>query len=573
MWDRIKQFLAPPIFDGEEDKTRTARYLNTLLWLVIVSSLGIIAPLLPFFDTPWLPFAILLSFLFVFGGLVALMHSGRVQAASWLYAMVNWLIGAVLMVLSGGLSSSAIGLLFTSMLIAGLLLGNRGVVRVATLSVIYIAVIAVVQGLGLLPEAIILFPVSIRPKIIAQQFALIEVCIVLSAVLFYFTYSSLVEFLGLARRSAAEAEAQKVQVQALFDTQIAESARRKAYLGATTAIAREVASAEHDPGALLNQLAGVINNQFGFYHTGIYVIDEQDETVSLQAASGHGAERMVAQGYRIRMGEGIIGEVSQSGLSRLAQDVDLDTFFMPQDELPDTRSKLVLPLRVHEETIGVLDVQSRQADAFSGEGVTVLQTLADQIAVAITNFRLFSQLERSLEIERRVSGELTQEAWQKILSSQAILGFLGDAQGIVPVDDVWEPQMRQAALTGQVVSGVDEESSHLLAIPIRVRDDVVGVIDGSKPDGTAWTADEIQLLETLTEQLGVALDSARLYQDTQRRAAREGVIREISDEMQRATDMDSLLRITAEALNQALRSSRVYVHMGEPGAQSSDQKS
>jgi signal transduction protein with GAF and PtsI domain len=108
-----------------------------------------------------------------------------------------------------------------------------------------------------------------------------------------------------------------------------------------------------------------------------------------------------------------------------------------------------------------------------------------------------------------------------------------------------------------------------MAVPILVRGQVVGVLNFSKSqDATGpsadmnWTHEEVSLLEALAEQMGQALESARLYRQTQLRAAREGMIREISDQMQRATDLSALMRVTTEALNKALGGSRVYVRWG-----------
>jgi GAF domain-containing protein len=128
--------------------------------------------------------------------------------------------------------------------------------------------------------------------------------------------------------------------------------------------------------------------------------------------------------------------------------------------------------------------------------------------------------------------------------------------------------MHAARRTRQSVRGYTD-GMPTLAVPILVRDQVVGVLNFSKSqDATGlspdinWTREEVTLLESLAEQMGQALESARLYRQTQLRAAREGVIREISDQMQRAPDLSALVRVTTEALNRTLGGSRVYVHWG-----------
>jgi GAF domain-containing protein len=120
--------------------------------------------------------------------------------------------------------------------------------------------------------------------------------------------------------------------------------------------------------------------------------------------------------------------------------------------------------------------------------------------------------------------------------------------------------MEQAARTGEATPGDGDGS--VLAIPIKVRGNVIGVIDAHKPsDAGKWTAEEAALMGALVEQLGTALESARLYQDTQRRAARESFLREISDQLQRTSDTQTLVRIAAEELTRVLHSSRTRVRL------------
>jgi GAF domain-containing protein len=101
-----------------------------------------------------------------------------------------------------------------------------------------------------------------------------------------------------------------------------------------------------------------------------------------------------------------------------------------------------------------------------------------------------------------------------------------------------------------------------LGIPIVVRGRAIGVIDAKKPDGAAWTADEVELMTNLAEQLNVALDSARLYQETQRRESEQRLIGEVTAEMRRTLDVDSMLQAAIREIGDALNLARVEVRMG-----------
>ena len=190
-----------------------------------------------------------------------------------------------------------------------------------------------------------------------------------------------------------------------------------------------------------------------------------------------------------------------------------------------------------------------------------MQTMADQVAVAIDNARLFTQSEQALESERRAYGELSRQAWLELTQTRPDLGFVSDQRGTVPVGDLWEPEMEQAIRTGKITPGDGDKS--VLAIPIQVRGQVIGVVDGHKPDGSGgWTPEEIQLLETLTDQLNVALDGARLYQDTQRRAARERLVGEVTARMRETLDMERVLKTAVDEIAGALGLAALDLQLG-----------
>ncbi len=337
-------------------------------------------------------------------------------------------------------------------------------------------------------------------------------------------------------------------------------ARRARYLEATAEVARDVTS-QQDVQILLSRVVRLISERFGFYHAGIFLKDSSGESVVLQAASSEGGRKMLERGHSLSIGEeGIVGYVTAQGEPRVALDVGEDAVFFDNPDLPETRSEIALPLRARGEIIGALDVQSRAPEAFGEEDVEVLQTLADQVAVAINNARLFEQVEKRLEVERRAYGQLTREAWLEFIRSRQTLGFLSRAETTVRTQGVQRPEVQTALQTGEITS--DPEGKRL-AIPIKVRDQVIGVVDGGKwDDDHTWTAEEIELLETLIERLGASLESARLYEETQQRAARERIAGEISTRMRETLDVSNVLQTAVREMREALGLEEVEVRMG-----------
>ena len=319
--------------------------------------------------------------------------------------------------------------------------------------------------------------------------------------------------------------------------------KRSAELQTAAQIAGE-AAAIHDVERLLGEAVRLISERFEFYHAGIFLLDEPSQYAILRAASSEGGQRMLARRHRLRVGEeGIVGYVTGRGEPRIALDVGADAVFFDNPDLPRTRSEMALPLQSRGEIIGALDVQSTESGAFTDEDVEVLQTLADQVAVAISNARLFEQAQSALEAERRAYGEFSRQAWLRLLSSRRQVEARYDPQGVIPKGGQWREDMRRAARDAEPVRGSTDpdeagtgESSDTLVVPIKVRGHVIGVLDayrlaGSGPGSESWTSEEIDLMESLCQQLGVALESARLYQDSQRQAAQERMIGDVAGEM------------------------------------------
>ncbi|MGC9395562.1 MAG: GAF domain-containing protein [Anaerolineae bacterium] len=538
MWNKIKQFLAAPVFADDEEKTRVAALLNPLLIsLFVVDILGALATIFVFAQKLGSGIAVVLIFVIAVVAKV-LMQLGYVRASGLVFIIGTWLPVSAIYQLSGQRSFSGVALVSLTV-IAGLILGRRAAVVVAVLSSLTSLVIYIAAELGYpLPN---LFP---APQ--SANWVMFTIGLAMAVAPLNLALRSLNTALNRAQRYATESEQQRAHIETLAEERAQDLNRRTGYLGATTEIAAEIA-VQRDPEVLLQRVTEVISRQFGFYHTGVFLLDDNRQWAVLRAASSEGGQRLLQRQHRLRVGaEGIVGAVAAHGQYRIAQDVGADVVFFANPDLPETRSEMALPLRVRREIIGVLDVQSTAPNAFTDEDVSMLQALADQVSVAVSNARLLQQVEESIDAERRAYGQMARETWHALLRARPDLAFASNEDGVTSFTD-WEPQMKMAAQTGRAAGEGDT-----LAIPIRVRDQVIGVIDGRKPDGTAWSDEEISLLQTLTEQLSTALEGAQLYEDTQRRAAREQLAREITAEMRRSLDVTTVLQTALHQLQTSL---------------------
>jgi GAF domain-containing protein len=386
-----------------------------------------------------------------------------------------------------------------------------------------------------------------------------------------YLFQRLLAALTQSRELATELEEHRAGLDEQIKERMADLARRTRYLEATGKVAQD-ASSILDTQELLSHITTVISQQFSFYHTGIFLVDPSGEWAVLQAASSQGGQCMLARGHRLKVGqEGIVGYVTSQGEPHIALDTGTDAVHFDNPDLPETRSEMALPLRARGEIIGALDVQSTEPQAFSLEDAAVLQTLADQIAMAISNARLFEQAQQSLEAERRAYGEMSRRSWQEMLRAQSNLGFVSNQRGIYPLSNGWQSEMQMALRTGRPT--LDEDGATRLAVPVKVRGQIIGAVSGRKPQSAGqWTTEEIALMEAMTEQLSLSLESARLFQETQRRAARERLTGEIAARMRETLDVDTVLETAVREIGRALNIAEIEVRMesGERATQSAN---
>ena len=325
-----------------------------------------------------------------------------------------------------------------------------------------------------------------------------------------------------------------------------------------------------DPDELLRQTVDLVRERFDLYYVGLFLLDAERRFAVLRAGTGDAGQRMLAQGHRLEAGgDSMVGQCTAKAEACIALDVGEEAVRFDNLLLPETRSEMALPLRSRGQVIGAMTVQSVEEAAFDEADIAVMQTMADQVAVAIDNARLFTESQAALGAERRAYGELSRQAWSELLRTRTNWGYRYAHRSVTPVEGDWRPEMRQAGRTGQSVQspgraeGGDGAGGPTLAIPIQVRGQVVGVLGFRKGESSeVWTAEEVALLETLVAQLGGALESARLYQDTQRHAAREQVSSHIVDRMRRAVDMETLMQTAIREMASALGASAAFVQFG-----------
>jgi GAF domain-containing protein len=207
-----------------------------------------------------------------------------------------------------------------------------------------------------------------------------------------------------------------------------------------------------------------------------------------------------------------------------------------------------LPLKVGQKVIGVLDVQSQNENAFHQDDIAVLQILADQLAVAIDNAKLFNEAQTNLKQLQMMYGQYDQETWSRIRENENLYGYQLSEGELVPLRS--DSQSNQEGDQGASIN-----------LPLKLRGQVIGSLD-------IWLKnkklpnEEMQILEMMSERISQAMESARLFQEAQSRAAREQNLNNLVASFSRTMDFDTLLQNAVRQLGHLPNVTEVSIHVG-----------
>ena len=484
---------------------------------------------------------------------------GRVQLASYIPII------AVFLAMVGGSYQIGIGhvtLIGYAMvtLTAGILIGNGAALFFVLLSTGAYVLVGMAQVAGKMPDAL-----SPEAIVIADAAGL-GLGLVVLVIFSWLSTREMSRTLRHEQELSAELQAYRVTLEQQVAEHARELARRTAQLEAAAEVSRDV-NAIHNVEQLLDETTRRISDRFGFYHAGVFLVDDAREYAVLQAASSEGGRRMLERGHKLAVGEvGIVGYVTGTGNPRIALDVGKDTVFFDNPDLPATRSEMALPLRAREEVIGALDVQSVESGAFSDDDVSALQIVADQLAVALENARLFEQARTSLREAQALYSDYSGAAWDMLARAGRIRGYTYNRVSVSPVAADRPPEVQRVLREGRVVAAPGESGGETtLAIPISVRGKTIGVLDISKSGKSgAWMPEETTIAERVSEQLALALERARLFEESRARAEELDVLDEMGRALTAVLDVDAVVEATYRYTSRLMDTTNFYVALYDP---------
>lgn len=371
------------------------------------------------------------------------------------------------------------------------------------------------------------------------------------------------ELIGSLERRVSERTAQfeeRSNELALISSQ---TQRRATKLQAVALVAGAITSIQNIE-TLLPRIAEVVGKQFDFSHVGIFLLDTNRNYAILTATNSPGGQKMLARQHKLRVGEvGIVGHVAESGQVRIALDTGADAVFFNNPDLPETRSEMALPLKVGTEIIGVLDVQSEQPLAFSEEDTELLSIVANQVSIAIQNARQFEEARKSLADFENLNRQYVQREWKSVVDKRATSGYRYAGLTVEPLAKSVEAAIQQSIQSEQI-NIMQNEAQSQIAVPIKLRGQVIGMINVNGNSKRIWGQDEIDIAQAIAERVAIASETVRLLEDSQRRATKERVISDISAKITGSISMDNILKTAVEELGQAIPSAEVVIQFQNP---------
>ncbi|GAB5490460.1 MAG: hypothetical protein Phog2KO_06750 [Phototrophicaceae bacterium] len=538
--DNILSTLFPTNQYRSQTDIVKAQFLYSIISLVIVltffnNTVNLLADQFPNVLYP-------ISTIIVILGIYGLIRYNYLDIASWILLLTSFFTLIAVFLFAD--YEAILTLLFdlAILLLAGFLLGNRGIFVFTALNVIQII---------LLPEIIVSNSDNNLPILIQA----LSVYFITGFILYIFN-----RFVVVSRTESQD-------VEGLERLKLADVNMR---------ITRLASSRESLKTALDTTIDLILKNYPDIYHAQVFLIDQKGIQARLEASTGDVGQRLLEKNHALAIGSlSVIGQVTLNGEVVVARANDPNNVHRPNDLLQDTTLEVAFPLKVNEIVIGALDLQSKVIDQLSENDRLTFQSLANSLSLAIDSIRQFDDAAARVEENQRLT-EQTRSALREVERlNQRLIGRawtnyargMGDDLGLITDFDAettspysgWSDTLVEAIHSGNFV-----QEDNLIALPLRIRGQIVGALEFELGDNQELSHEDFDLINEVSERFGLAAENTRLVEESQRTAQREALINQVASRFQSAQNVEATLAEAARSISEALEASKVLIRLGEP---------
>jgi GAF domain-containing protein/HAMP domain-containing protein len=349
--------------------------------------------------------------------------------------------------------------------------------------------------------------------------------------------------------------------------------KRSVQLKFAAQVARDASRASELDG-LLNKAALLILERFGLYQVGFFLLDERGEEAVLKTATGEAGKQMVKVGYRLKVNEGsVVGTAALNGRAQIAHNREDESGFIGNPLLPDSKSEAALPLKVGERVTGVLDLHSLKEKDFDSESIEILQTMTDQLAVAIENIRLIHEMQTTVRELESAYGHYTQETWHNFFQRTGRVrglryrGLQPEPTTTLSTQAAEALRKQKSILSEETVDTVGHPRRSYLSIPMKLRGQALGILN-IEFEGPEPAPEAVAFYEEVTERLALALDNVRLIEETKLRSEQLKLLQEITAAAASHVNLEDLFEDVTGRIRQGFEVDHCGVILFDPDRKS-----
>jgi GAF domain-containing protein/HAMP domain-containing protein len=320
------------------------------------------------------------------------------------------------------------------------------------------------------------------------------------------------------------------ELQGNLEKQVQERTR---LLRATNDIAK-VSSSILDPDELLARVINLFTEQFNYYYAAIYLLDPSEKWAELKEATGEAGKVLKQNHHRLELtGKSMVATCIRERMPRIAQNTSEEKQRMENPLLPYTRSEIALPLIAGDHVLGALNVQSTRAADFGQQVIETMQNMTAQVAIALENAHLFQETRQRIKEMRAIQQQYLLQGWGSLSLSQEESEY--------------------------AVGESNEANAQKFVSTISLRDQIIGQID---VEGSSdWSAEQKNLIDAVAAQAAIALENARLVNESRQIAVRERMLAEISSRIWSSNTIEAVLQTAVRELGRRLDASNATIRL------------